>query len=116
MMLYFAKYARTVIVLVTALALMLPGAHYFYRAAEAAPMNMPTMFRCEPGSLWHHYYTEPFPFPGLPHYCLRAEEIGHEVATWASAVDGSRFIVVLLLIVAALHFAHMRLQTRGPVQ
>ena len=115
-MLHLAKYTRIVIVLVTALALMLPGAHYLYRAAEAAPMNMPTLFRCQPGSLWHHYYTEPFPFPGLPHYCLRAEEISHEVATWTSVVEGSRFVVVLLMMVVALHFARTRLQVRSPAQ
>ena len=115
-MLHLAKYARIVIVLVTALALMLPGAHYLYRAAEAAPMNMPTLFRCQPGSLWHHFYTEPFPFPGLPHYCLRADDIGIEVATWASVVDGSRFIVVVLMMAIALRYARTKLVLRSRPQ
>ena len=111
-MLQLMRYTRALIVLVTTVALLLPGVHYFYRAAEAAPMNMPTLFRCHPGSLWHHYYTDPSPFPGIPHYCLRAEEIGHDIPTWASLVDGSRFVFVVLMLMAAMYYVRSRPQLR----
>jgi len=115
-MLQLTRYTRALIVLVTAVALMLPGAHYFYRAVEGAPMNMPTLFRCQPGTFWHHYYTEPSPFSGLPHYCLRTADIGLDVATWASVADGSRFAVVVLMMAAALYFTRSRLSRRSQTQ